>query len=99
MNFLGIGPMELILILVVALIVFGPRRLPEIGAALGKALREFREMSQDITSDISRELEAARQDVTHELEATHQAALGGGAGDKSEEKDATSDAPARGPVD
>lgn len=90
MNFLGIGPMELILILIVALMVFGPRRLPEIGAAVGKALREFREMSQDITNDLTRELEAARQDVTHELERARQAALGEGAGDGSEEQNATS---------
>jgi len=82
--------MELILILIVALMVFGPRRLPEIGAALGKALREFREMSQDLTSDLTRELEAARQDVTDELESTRRAALGKGAGDGSEEQNATS---------
>lgn len=61
MNFLGIGPMELILILIIALIVFGPGRLPEIGAALGKSIREFRQMSQDLTIELSKELQAAAE--------------------------------------
>ncbi len=38
----GIGPMELLLILAIVLIIFGPGKLPEAGAALGRALREFR---------------------------------------------------------
>ncbi len=42
MNFLGMGPMELMLILVLALIVFGPGKLPELGKALGESLRELR---------------------------------------------------------
>ncbi len=63
MEFLGVGPMELMLILVIALIVFGPDRLPEIGAGIGKALREFREMSQGITSEINREFKEAAAPV------------------------------------
>lgn len=42
----GIGPTELIIVLVIVLIVFGVGRLPEIGGAMGKAIREFR-TSQD----------------------------------------------------
>ena len=38
----SVGPMELILVLVIALIVLGPKRLPEAGKALGKGLREFK---------------------------------------------------------
>ena len=38
----GIGPTELIIVLVIVLIIFGAGRLPEIGGAMGKALREFR---------------------------------------------------------
>jgi TatA/E family protein of Tat protein translocase len=59
MEFLGIGPMELLLILVIALLIFGPDRLPEIGAGLGKAIREFREMSQGITDEINQEMKGA----------------------------------------
>ena len=43
------GPMELIIVLVVVLIIFGVGRLPEIGGAMGKALKEFRSPQKDIT--------------------------------------------------
>ena len=49
----NIGPGELILILVIALVVIGPGRLPDVGAALGKSIREFRKASTDI-SDATR---------------------------------------------
>jgi len=44
----NIGPTELIVILVIALIVFGPKRLPEIGRTMGKSLRELRKATEDI---------------------------------------------------
>ena len=53
----NIGPVELIIILVIALIVYGPGRLPDVGAALGKSIREFRKASSDIT-------DAARVDTS-----------------------------------
>lgn len=43
----GIGPWELILILAVVLILFGPSKLPEIGQSLGKGLREFRNVAEN----------------------------------------------------
>ncbi len=43
----AISPLHLVIVLVVALIVIGPRKLPETGAALGKAIREFREATRD----------------------------------------------------
>lgn len=36
------GPLELVVILVIALVIFGPKRLPELGGSLGKGIREFR---------------------------------------------------------
>ena len=39
----GIGPMELIVVLVLALLVFGPKRLPDFGRSLGSGMREFKE--------------------------------------------------------
>ena len=48
----NVGPAELIVILLVALIIFGPKRLPEIGKTVGKGLREFRKATQDIRSDV-----------------------------------------------
>jgi len=38
----GIGPMELIVVLIIALVVLGPKRLPETGKSLGRGLREFK---------------------------------------------------------
>lgn len=53
----NIGPMELIVILLLALIVFGPKRLPEIGRTVGKGLREFQKASRDIRGEIEDALE------------------------------------------
>jgi sec-independent protein translocase protein TatA len=38
----NIGPLEIIIVLIIALIVFGPKRLPELGSSLGRGIREFR---------------------------------------------------------
>ena len=38
----NIGPLELVVVLIIALIVFGPKRLPELGRSLGRGIREFR---------------------------------------------------------
>src|SRR3954454_17987981 len=47
-----VGIPELVLILVVALVVFGPGKLPEVGASIGKAMREFRKATQSVTDEI-----------------------------------------------
>jgi sec-independent protein translocase protein TatA len=47
MGFGGVGAPELVVILVVALLIFGPSRLAEIGSSLGKAVRDFRKALQD----------------------------------------------------
>jgi sec-independent protein translocase protein TatA len=52
----NVGPEELLLILLLALIVFGPKRLPEIGRTIGKALREFRRASEGVREEINRHL-------------------------------------------
>lgn len=52
----SLGVSELILIFAVILIVFGPRRLPEIGKTLGKALGEFRKATDDLKNTIEREV-------------------------------------------
>lgn len=48
----GIGPTELIIILVIALLVLGPKRLPELAAGLGKGLAEFRRATADINAEL-----------------------------------------------
>ena len=57
------GPLELIIVLVIALIVLGPGKLPDVGAALGKGIREFRRASSDLQ-------DAARVDPTPAPPAT-----------------------------
>lgn len=52
----SLGFPELILIFIVALIVFGPRRLPEIGKTLGKALGEFRKATDELKNTLEREV-------------------------------------------
>ncbi len=58
----GVGPSELLVILVVALLVLGPKRLPELAHALGKGLAEFRKATSDLTS----EFDSARNAFTEE---------------------------------
>jgi len=53
----NIGPTELIVILLIALIVFGPKRLPEVGRTVGKSLREFRKASQDLRDELNLNLD------------------------------------------
>nr|WP_282432035.1 MULTISPECIES: TatA/E family twin arginine-targeting protein translocase [Thermincola] len=48
----SIGFPELILILVIALIIFGPGKLPEVGKALGKGIREFKSASKEVQKEI-----------------------------------------------
>ncbi|WP_296896188.1 twin-arginine translocase TatA/TatE family subunit [uncultured Megamonas sp.] len=55
----SIGIPELILILVIALVVFGPGKLPEIGKAVGKSLREFRSAS---TEDTTKTIDVKNED-------------------------------------
>lgn len=49
----GLGPWELIAVFVVILLVFGPKRLPEMGKSLGQAMREFRSAGREIQRDLT----------------------------------------------
>jgi sec-independent protein translocase protein TatA len=49
----NVGPAEILVILLIALIVFGPKRLPEIGKTVGKGLREFRQATQEVKDELS----------------------------------------------
>jgi sec-independent protein translocase protein TatA len=56
----NIGPLELIIILAIALLIVGPRRLPEMGNAVGRTIREFRKASSDIGDATSVKAEPAK---------------------------------------
>lgn len=49
--FSQIGPMEVILVLVIALVILGPKKLPEAGRSIGKGMREFKDSLSGVTKD------------------------------------------------
>jgi TatA/E family protein of Tat protein translocase len=57
---MGLGMPEIILILVVALVVFGPRKLPELGKSLGQAMAQFRRASEDFKRTWEQEVEVEK---------------------------------------
>lgn len=57
MNVFGIGLPEMALIMVVALLIFGPKKLPEIGRSMGKAIRSFQDASKEFEDEFKREAE------------------------------------------
>ena len=65
-----IGVPELILILVVALMIFGPAKLPEIGRSIGRSLREFRKASSELKESISLEDEENKSTQEKNSEST-----------------------------
>ena len=60
----SIGMPELILIFVVALLVFGPKKLPEIGKSLGKGLAEFKRASDELKKTIETEIEQGKSEAS-----------------------------------
>jgi sec-independent protein translocase protein TatB len=72
----GIGSTELIVILIVALLVLGPKKLPEIAKSLGKGMAEFRRMSTDVKRTI--EMEADRTEKEEKKKVKEETAEAGG---------------------
>lgn len=62
----SIGIPGLILILIIALVIFGPKKLPEIGKAAGQTLREFKSSARDLTGDAADEIKEAKSLVNGE---------------------------------
>jgi sec-independent protein translocase protein TatA len=76
----GIGPLELVIVLVIILVIFGPKRLPQAGRALGQGLREFKDSvtGKDDDSDSAKasELPPAEQPVEPPVEQSASRAFG-----------------------
>ena len=71
MSFFDIGPLELLLILVIALIIWGPGRIPEIARTLGRTVRALRKATSDLTTAVTRELNAEEKDRPSQPEANN----------------------------
>ena len=56
----SLGPLEIVVIAVVALLVFGPNRLPEVGRQVGRAMRELRKFQEEMTRSLQSELEGEK---------------------------------------
>jgi sec-independent protein translocase protein TatA len=56
----NLGPMELMIILVIVLVLFGARRVPEIGASIGKGIREFKKNISDVDREVREPLRESR---------------------------------------
>jgi sec-independent protein translocase protein TatB len=70
MNFLGMGPLELMLIVVLALIVFGPAKLPEIMGQVGRAIGDFRRATSELSDEFNRTIQAELNETKQTIEET-----------------------------
>ena len=60
----GIGMPELVIVLLVAFLLFGPQKLPELGRSIGKAVKGFRNMTDDVRQSIEPDLNAVQHELT-----------------------------------
>ena len=68
--FFGLQPIHIVFIFIVALLLFGPKRLPEIGRTIGKALNEFRNGTREITDSLRAEVSGSEEPVAAQNQAT-----------------------------
>jgi sec-independent protein translocase protein TatA len=69
-NVFGIGLPEMAVIMVLALLIFGPKKLPEIGRTFGKAIRSFQDASKEFESEFKKETDRLEKVVSEPMKAT-----------------------------
>jgi sec-independent protein translocase protein TatB len=72
MNFFGMGPLELVVVLVLALVFIGPEKLPEVAAQLGKLYRDLRRVTAELSSEFNesmQEIQSIRTEVQGEVQS------------------------------
>jgi sec-independent protein translocase protein TatA len=65
--FSNIGIPGLILILTLALIIFGPKKLPEIGRAFGQTLKEFKKSTRELTDDVMKDVDEEKKELINKV--------------------------------
>ncbi|TBH21126.1 Sec-independent protein translocase subunit TatA/TatB [Thermus thermamylovorans] len=58
---MSLGPMEILVILLIALLLFGPKKLPELGRSLGQSIREFKRGAQEIREELERSMDVREE--------------------------------------
>ena len=72
MDFFGIGPFEILLILIIGLLIFGPDKLPQIGRDLGRTIRSFKKATTDLSAEVSREMEKEKKEINSDTKQIKQ---------------------------
>jgi TatA/E family protein of Tat protein translocase len=70
MNIFGMGPMEIMLILILGLIVFGPGKLPEVMGQVGKAVRDFRRATSELSEEFNRTIQSEIDETKAAVQGT-----------------------------
>ncbi len=73
----GLQPIHLILILIIALVIFGPKRLPELGQSLGKSIKEFQNATKDVQEPLQQATTSAKAAPATPAQSTDEAAKEG----------------------
>lgn len=66
----GLGPQEIVFIMFIALLIFGPKKLPELGRTIGKAIREFKKATSEIEKEVQtgiREIEGTVKEIKKDI--------------------------------
>jgi sec-independent protein translocase protein TatA len=81
-----IHPLWLVVILVIVLIIFGPGRLPELGGAVGKAMREFRKATSELTNEVTSAAQAKPEPTAASAAPTSESAAQGSTSEANPQK-------------
>ena len=76
MNIFGLGPLEILLIMIIALIVFGPAKLPEIMGQVGRAIADFRRATSALSDEFNRTIQTELQETRALVDDTKSAVTG-----------------------